>query len=167
MKKTSFARISGFFRRFYPLPEAFLGYLVGILTAALSVETPIEYDPLPLKDALSSAFTAEIPFYIFSAVLLLFRPMRQAGALLALLKSACCGFGAEHLLFSTRPSVYFCYIGISILQTALYACPIRYAVNRLNERPLSKNTVLDYLLRWLFYSGCALLLFPLKFCACT
>lgn len=163
MKKTVPMRLGGFFRRFYPLPEALFGYLLGILTAALSTDIPVGYNPLPLKDALAAALTAELPLCVLSAALLLFRPMRPIGALLVLFRSACCGYGAEHLLFSTNTFVYFGYIGVSVLQTALYACPIRYAVDRMSGRALPKNALLDYLLRWLFYSGCALLLTPLKY----
>lgn len=163
VRASAFKHLQSVLHRFYPLPEALLGYLFGVLTAALTVGAPVEYDPLPFRDALFAALAAELPFYVLSAILVLLRPTRQAGSVLVLLKGACCGFGAEHLLFCIRPLVYFSYVVVSILQTALYACPIRCAAEQLGDRKLSNGAMVDYLLRWLFYSGCALLLTPLKY----
>lgn len=163
----SFERLRRILRRFYPLPEALVGYLFGILIAARSIESPAAlYSPLPLKEALSDAISAELPFWFASALLVLIRPAVGSGRLLVFMKAACCGFGAELLLPWNYPAWdYFRCVCVSLMQIALYACPVRYAADRFGRgcQPPSALAVGDYWVRWLFYAGIAILLLPLKY----
>lgn len=163
----SLERLFSALRRFYPLPDALVGYLFGSFAAALSIDSPaVPYAPLPLNEAIIEALSAELPFWIAAALLVLIRPVVSAGRLLIFLKAACYGFGAEMLLPAAYPSFgYFRYVCISLLLTALYACPIRYAADTFggNLQNPSKLTFGDYWVRWLFYAGSAVLLLPLKY----
>lgn len=164
-------RIRQILRRFHPLPEALLGYLFGILTAACTFSPTVVYAPLPMREALTEAISAELPFWIAAALLILFRPVSIGGKLLVFLKAAACGFAALSLLPSGYPSFgYFRYVCVSLLITALYACIIRQATDLRQSERKSPHThtgaihaIGDYLIRWLFYSGSAILLLPLKY----
>lgn len=163
-------RLRALLRSFYPIPEALVGYLVGILAALPTLADPTGlYYPLPMKEALTEAASAELPFWIAAALLAFIRPVALCGSLLVSFKAASCGFGAATLLLSGEPSLlYFRYVVVSLLVTAIYACLIRQAADssagdkRSGKAP-SKEKIGDYLLRWLFYSGSALLLIPLKY----
>lgn len=171
MKSTLILSLRRILDRFYPLPEAFLGYLFGILFAAVRMlGKPIpHYSVLPLASALTDALSAELPFWAAVALLPLFRPAKSVGKALIFLKAACCGYGAERLLPSSYPSAgYFGYVGISILTVALCACSIRHTVflfdrHRTAENKRCRQPTAACLTRWLFYAGCALLLLPLKY----
>lgn len=171
MKSPLIVRLRSILRRFYPLPEAFLGYLFGILFAAVMMvgKAILHYTPLPLPSALTDALAAELPFWFAAALLPFVRPQESVGKCLVFLKAACCGYGAERLLPSGYPSVgYFRYVCISMLMTALYSCSIRHTVLRFDDhrtadRTLLRQRTVDCLTRWLFYAGSALLLLPLKY----
>lgn len=170
MKKTTPVRFGSFLRRFYPLPEALLGYLFGIFAAALSVGGVISvYKPLPLREALPEALASELPFWVAAALLALIRPVLNGGRLLVFLKTACCGYGAELISRGSYPSLgYFQYVAVSLLIAALYTCLIRQAADsfanaRLDRKADAKLKICDYLVRSLFYSGTAFLLIPLKY----
>ncbi len=167
---SSLDRLNALLRRWYPLPEAFIGYLFGILTALCSLDgLTALYRPLPLKEALPEALTAELPFWFAAALLALIRPVVAGGRLLVFLKAATCGHGALMLLSGSYPSFdYFRYVALSLLITALYLCLIRQAADLFDNRSRSDQgmawqSVCDYLIRSLFYFGSALLLLPLKY----
>lgn len=162
----SLGRLSARLNTLYPLPEALVGYLFGILFAALSIgSAPTVYEPLPMKDALTEAISAELPFLAAAALLVFLRPTAAAGKLLILIKAACCGFGAELILASAYPTAaYYRYVLASLVNVAVYICLVRQARDLFSaRRPADRRTVCDYLIRWLFYSGIALLLLPLKY----
>lgn len=167
---SSLDRMNALLRRWYPLPEAFVGYLFGILTALCSLDDLTAlYRPLPLKEALPEALTAELPFWFAAALLALIRPVIAGGRLLVFLKAATCGYGALMLLSGGYPSFdYFRYVALSLLTTALYVCLIRQAADLFGNRQCPDKgkaglLICDYLIRSLFYFGSALLLLPLKY----
>lgn len=164
MKNPTSGRRVGFLRRFYPIPEALFGYLFGILFAALSAGEPMRYAALPLSDALPRALSAELPLLFAAALIALIRPVRVFGGALIFLKAAVYGFGAYVLASEFPTPEYYRYVCVSILLTALYACPLRHAAECFSaDRRYDRRTVVNYLLCWLFYSGVALLVLPLRY----
>lgn len=164
MKNPTLERLNGVLRRFYPIPEALIGYLFGIFFAAFTVGQPQTYLPLALGSALRQALAVELPLFFAAALLALIGPVRSVGGALIFIKSACYGFGAL-VLASDFPSFgYYRHVCVSIVQTALYACPLRHAADCFSsDRQSGRRGAVNYLLCWLFYTGCALLLLPLKF----
>lgn len=166
MRNSSFGRLKSFLNRYYPLPHALFGYAFGILVAAFSSpETPAVYQPLPFKNALTDALSAELPFLAAAALPLILRSSVLVGKVHLFLRAACFGLGAMRLVPTAYPSIrYFQYVIVSLTLTALYTCLFRQATIIFENKRLSaKQAALEYAARWLFYSGSVLLLLPFKY----